>query len=101
MWTIAASAVFGAAAVLALHVARSQQRLSRELRVLRLRLRELSERIGSVERSVGEATTQAEVAGTVLLEKGIADAEELEAARRRFDPAPGEPAPVRGTRTIH
>jgi hypothetical protein len=101
MWLIAASATCGIAVVFAIQLARSQQRLLREMRALRSRLRSISERVESVERSVGEATTQAEVAGAVLLEKGIADEEELEAARRRSEPNSGEPVPVRGTRTIH
>ena len=101
MWIIAASAICGTAIVFAIQMARSQQRLSRELRIMRSSLRSVSERVESVERSVGEAATQAEVAGAVLLEKGIADAEELEAARRRSGPSAGEPVPGRGSRTTH
>ncbi len=109
MWSIVAAAlsavavlVSGLAVLFAVRANRSERRPSSEGDDLRERVRELSERLESVERSVGEAATQAEVAGTVLLEKGIADEEDLEAARRRFDPASGdEPVPVRGTRTLH
>jgi hypothetical protein len=101
MWLIAASAICGTAIVVAIQLARSQARLSREVRALRSRLRSVSDRIEVVERGVGEATTQAEVAEAVLLEKGIADEEELEAARRRSEPNAGETVPVRGSRTIH
>jgi hypothetical protein len=98
MWIIAASAICGIAVVFAVHVARSQQRLSRELRALRSQVRAVSERLEVVARSAGEATTRSEVAGTVPPGKGSADEEELEDRRGS---EPGDPIPVRGSRTIH
>ena len=54
------------------------------------RVRELSSRIEAAEADVAHAVTQTEITETLLLDKGIADEEDIEAARRRFDG--GEPS---------
>ncbi len=64
---------------------RRERRLQGELNGLAERLRELSARLDAAEADVGHAITQAEITETLLLEKGLADEEDLEAARRRFD----------------
>jgi hypothetical protein len=87
-----------ASLLLALQAVLSQRILSEELRATRRQLREVLERLASAERSAGDAFSQAEAAGMVLLEKGLADEEELEAARRREDP---EPAHERDPRRLH
>ncbi|HUK65786.1 MAG TPA: hypothetical protein VLV17_03105 [Anaeromyxobacteraceae bacterium] len=77
-----------------------ERALAAELRAAREELREVLERLASAERSAGDAASQAEAAGTVLLEKGLADEEELEAARRR-DELPGAPTAQRVARILH
>jgi outer membrane murein-binding lipoprotein Lpp len=69
---------------------RRERRLASEVRELEERIRELSARVEAAEADVAHAVTQAEIAESLLLEKGIADEEDIEAARRRFDG--GEPA---------
>jgi NAD-specific glutamate dehydrogenase len=61
------------------------------LAALEERIRELSMRVDVVEHDAVAASAHAEVAESVLLEKGYADADDLEAARRRLesDGAPG------------
>jgi hypothetical protein len=60
------------------------------------RVRELAARVDGTEADVGLAVTKAEIAESVLLDKGVADEEDLEAARRRFDGEGPEPEYVRG-----
>ena len=84
----------------ALLFARRQRVLAGELRSLQQQLRDLSGRLASAEKSTEVATSRAEAAGKVLLEKGLANEEDLEAARRCFE-APEDPQPARGTRTLH
>jgi uncharacterized membrane protein len=87
-------ALLAAAAVLAAGWARfhrRERRLQREVKGLAEQIRELSARMEATEADVAHAVTQTEIAETLLLEKGIADEEDIEAARRRFDG--GEPAP--------
>ncbi len=50
---------------------------------LQERLRDLASRVDAAEVSAAEASARAGVAESLLLEKGIADEEDLEAARRR------------------
>ena len=89
-----------ASLVVALRAARAQRALAGQIRSLRRELRDVSGRLESAEKSAGDAATRAEVAGNVLLEKGLANEEDLEAARRRFD-APEVGQPVRGSRRLH
>lgn len=77
-----------------------QRALAEDLRGVRNQLRDLSARLASAEKSVDEAHARAEAAGTVLLDKGLANEEELEAARRRLG-ALEEPQPARGSRILH
>ncbi len=86
--------------VLARRAARAQRALAGQVGALRRELREVSGRLENAEKSAGDAATRAEVAGNVLLDKGLANEEDLEAARRRFD-APEDAQPVRGSRTLH
>jgi hypothetical protein len=67
-----------------------ERRLTAEVNDLTERIRELSARVEATEADVAHAVTQAEIAEGLLLEKGIADEEDIEAARRRFDG--GDPA---------
>lgn len=77
-----------AVALMAAGWTRSQRRERRqqgEVNGLAERLRELVARVEATEADVSHAITQAEITETLLLEKGLADEEDLEAARRRFD----------------
>jgi hypothetical protein len=67
-----------------------ERRLQGQVAELSERVRELMARVEAAEADVAHAVTQAEISESLLLEKGIADEEDIEAARRRFDG--GEPA---------
>jgi hypothetical protein len=69
------------------HLVRRDRAHVAALEALGERVRELSARIAATEQDVVQAVTQAEVAESVLLEKGVADEDDLEAVRRRFDEA--------------
>jgi hypothetical protein len=62
-----------------------ERRMTGELAGLTERIQELSARVEAAEADVAHAVTQTEITETLLLEKGIADEDDLEAARRRFD----------------
>jgi tetrahydromethanopterin S-methyltransferase subunit G len=76
-----------AAALLAVRVARLRRAHAAEHAALSERLNELAARVEAAEQDVAQALTHAQVAGTLLLEKGIADEEDVEAVRRRVDEA--------------
>jgi hypothetical protein len=67
-----------------------ERTLRAELRGVHERMRELSVRVEAAEADVAHAVTAAEISESLLVEKGIADEEDIEAARRRFDG--GEPS---------
>jgi hypothetical protein len=69
---------------------RREARLTGEVGELNERIRELCARVEAAEADVAHAVTQTEITESLLLEKGIADEEDIEAARRRFDG--GDPA---------
>jgi type II secretory pathway pseudopilin PulG len=56
-----------------------------ELAALAAQVRELAQRLDAAEQDVGRAQTQADVAESLLVEKGVADEEDIAKARRRFD----------------
>jgi hypothetical protein len=82
-----ASAALAGLSALAFVLARTVRRLGRDVAELSVRVRELSGRVEGAEQDVAAAVARAEVAEAVLLEKGLADEEDLEAARRRFGEA--------------
>ncbi len=84
------TAVALAATGLAVRLVRRDRRLRGELSMVHEHMRELAARVEAAEADVAHAVTQAEVSESLLLEKGIADEEDIEAARRRFDG--GEPS---------
>jgi hypothetical protein len=77
------AAALAGLSVAALLLARRVRSLLGEVSDLSERLEALAARVAATEDQVAIAAEQAEVAGTVLLEKGLADEEDLEAARRR------------------
>jgi hypothetical protein len=95
-----ASIVAAVSIAIAVHLARRQRALREELLRLRHHVRDLSGRLASAEKRAGDAASRAEAAGNVLLEKGLANEEDLEAARLRLD-LPEDSQPARGSRTLH
>ncbi len=79
-------------AACAIRVAR---RLQGEVNALSERVEELSARLGATENDAARAALSAEVAESVLIEKGVADEEDLEEARRQFRAQGGCPPYVR------
>jgi hypothetical protein len=71
-----------------------------EVTALSERVRELSTRVDAAEADVAHAVTQTEIAESLLLEKGVADEEDIEEVRRRFG-GDGEVADVRGRDELH
>ena len=69
---------------------RRERRLTTSVGELEERIRELSARVEAAEADVAHSVTQAEITESLLLDKGIADEEDIEAARQRFDG--GEPS---------
>ena len=65
-------------------LARRVRTLLVELAQLAERVTELSRRLDAAEHDAAGALARTEVAESVLLDKGLADEEDLEAARRRF-----------------
>ncbi len=76
---------------------RRERRLTTDMGGLQERIRELSARVEAAEADVAHAVTQTEITESLLLEKGIADEEDIEAARRRFD---GSDAPASSSRYL-
>ena len=62
-----------------------ERALATQVAALGERVSELSARVEAAEADVAHAVTQAEIAEGVLLEKGVADEDDIEAVRRRFD----------------
>jgi hypothetical protein len=84
MSVIAAASVLVLAAALLGVVRRERTHVAR-LEVLAGQVRELSQRLEAAEGDVARVQTQADVAESLLVEKGVADEEDVEAVRRRFD----------------
>ncbi len=70
-------------------------RLQSEVHVLSGRVEQLSARLDATEHDAARAALASEVAESVLVEKGVADEEELEEARRQFRAQAGGPDYVR------
>jgi uncharacterized membrane-anchored protein YhcB (DUF1043 family) len=84
LWLVPLASLATAAAIAAAAL-RAVQAARRESRALAEQLRELSARLEATEQQVARAALRADVAETVLLDKGVADEEDLEAARRQFE----------------
>ena len=67
-------------------LARRERALVAALATVQERLDELTARLDGTDQDVARALTQAEIAESVLVEKGVADEEDLEAMRQRFGP---------------
>lgn len=97
MAEMAALAVIGVLAALASTLAvslaarRRERAFRAELERLTEQLRELTVRLEAAEGDAAQAITQSGIAESLLLEKGLADEEDVEAMRQRIDqePPPG------------
>ena len=77
------AAALAAVSVVALLLARRVRALLSQVAQLSARVDGLAARVAVAEQDVADARARTEVAETVLLEKGLADEEDLEAARLR------------------
>ncbi len=84
-----------AAVAAALAAAYRVRSLGAEVDELRERVHELSSRLEVAEHDASNALASADVAESVLIEKGVADEDDLEAARRRFGDEEGGHVRVR------
>jgi hypothetical protein len=87
------AAALAGLSVVALLLARRLRSLRGEVSDLQARVDGLSSRLAAAEQDVQSALARTDVAETVLLEKGLADEEDLEAARRRAHEAPNGDVP--------
>ncbi|MBK9518471.1 MAG: hypothetical protein IPO09_14195 [Anaeromyxobacter sp.] len=85
-------------AVLGLRWRRREAALRQELDALTERLHELGARMEADEQDLADALSSSGVAEQLLLEKGIADEDEMEAVRRRLD---AEGGPREGDDALH
>lgn len=81
---LAVAAVAAAGAAAAITAWRACLALGRERAAFAERLAELAARLEAAEQEIGRAALGAEVAESVLLEKGVADEDDLELARRQL-----------------
>ncbi len=93
MSTLLALATLALSAVFIVRCRRRERVLTAEVAALGERVRDLAERVEAAQADVAHAVTQSGVAESLLVEKGIADEEEIEALRRRFDEDDGDPPP--------
>ncbi len=80
------AAALAGLSIVAFLLARRVRALMLDVSDLRAQLDGVASRLAAAEQDVAAALERTEVAETVLLDKGLADEEDLEAARRR----PGE-----------
>jgi hypothetical protein len=80
---------------------RRERALVAEVRALAERVRELSTHVEAAEADVAHAVTQTEIAESLLLEKGVADEEDIEEVRRRFGGEGPVADDVRGREELH
>lgn len=84
MVLLALSALAAMAALL-VRAHRREREMAARISGLADELRELASRLAAAEDQVGRAITQGEVAENLLVEKGVADEDDVEAMRARQD----------------
>jgi len=100
MVVLATAAALAGLSTISFLLVRRVRGLLADVAALAERLKEVSTRLEAAEQDVAGALARTEVAETVLLDKGLADEEDLEAARRRFGDGHGS-AEVRGDGDLH
>jgi hypothetical protein len=83
MAALTAVVAFALVAALSFQLVRHLRALAADLDELAERVRQLSTRLDATEQDAANALAQADVAESVLLDKGVADEDDLEAARAR------------------
>jgi hypothetical protein len=83
MVALSVVAAFAIVAALSYQLVCRLRALAAEVDELSDRVRELSARLESTEQDAANALAQADVAESVLLDKGVADEDDIEAARAR------------------
>lgn len=84
MTTAALAFVTALLALLWLRSVRLSRALEARLGEMSERIRDMGARFEAAEADVAHAVTRADIAEVLLVEKGVADEEDLEAVRRRF-----------------
>jgi Cdc6-like AAA superfamily ATPase len=79
------AAAGAALCLVALRLWRLRRAHAEEISALSDRVTDLAARLEAAEHDAAQAVSHARVAGMLLLDKGIADEDEVEAARRRVD----------------
>jgi len=87
-------ALLATSAALLVAAVRTARARAAEARALADQVRALAARLDTLEEEVSKTSVRADVAETVLLEKGVADEEDLEEARHYFEQH-GQPRYVR------
>jgi predicted nucleic acid-binding Zn-ribbon protein len=93
MSTLLALATLALSAVVIVRLRKRERTLTAEVAALGERVRDLTERVEAAQADVAHAVTQSGITESLLVEKGIADEEEIEALRRRFDEDDRDPPP--------
>jgi hypothetical protein len=83
----------GVALATGFRLRRREKLLAAEVCALTERIQELTARVDAAEDDVAHAITQTEIAESLLVEKGVADEDDIEAVRQRYV-ADGAPPPV-------
>jgi hypothetical protein len=99
LWLVPLAALLTTTAIAAAAL-RAVQAARAEARALAERLAELSARLEAAELSAAQAEVRLDAAESVLLDKGVADEEDLEEARRHFEGQTGTAARGRDG-TVH
>jgi type II secretory pathway component PulJ len=81
---VALLAVLAASVV---HLRKREQAVTAQIGGLAERIRELQVRVDAAEADVAHAVTRCDIAESLLVEKGVADEEDIEEVRRRFGDA--------------
>jgi len=82
---IVVASAFALMAALLVRAHRRERAMARRIAGLADEVRELGSRLAAAEDQVGRAIAQGEVAENLLVEKGVADEEDVEAMRARQD----------------
>jgi len=82
---LVALSAFAAVTALVVRAHHREREMARRIAGLADEVRELASRLVAAEDQVGRAITQGEVAENLLVEKGVADEDDVEAMRARQD----------------
>jgi hypothetical protein len=101
MTTIVLSIALAALATLLARTVRLARAQELQLADMAERIREMGTRFEAAEADVAHAVTRADMAEVLLVEKGVADEEDIESVRRRFIHGDDVPAAVEREGELH